>query len=120
MLLGGHTVRDTEIKFGYAVTGTIRPRRGLVERRRAVGDVLILTKPLGTGIVSTAIKRGARPHALERAAIAVDADVESAGGRDAARVGAARARVHRCHGLWPDRPRDEDGGRERRDDRHRP
>jgi len=55
-LLGGHTVRDQEIKFGYAVTGTIDPRRIWSNAGARVGDVLLLTKPIGTGIVSTAIK----------------------------------------------------------------
>ena len=55
-LLGGHTVRDKEIKFGYAVTGAIDPARVLTNAGARDGDVLFLTKPLGTGIVGTAIK----------------------------------------------------------------
>ena len=55
-LLGGHTVQDTEIKFGYAVTGSIDPSRVLTNAGARPGDVLFLTKPLGTGIVGTAIK----------------------------------------------------------------
>ena len=55
-LLGGHTVQDQEIKFGYAVTGSIDPARVLANAGARVGDVLFLTKPLGTGIVGTAIK----------------------------------------------------------------
>jgi selenide, water dikinase len=55
-LLGGHTVRDPEIKFGYAVTGSIDPARVLANGGARAGDVLFLTKPLGTGIVGTAIK----------------------------------------------------------------
>lgn len=55
-LLGGHTVRDREIKFGYAVTGAIDPARVLANAGARAGDVLFLTKPLGTGIVGTAIK----------------------------------------------------------------
>ena len=55
-LLGGHTVRDREIKFGYAVTGAIDPSRVLSNAGAQDGDVLFLTKPLGTGIVGTAIK----------------------------------------------------------------
>jgi selenide,water dikinase len=55
-LLGGHTVRDREIKFGYAVTGAIDPTRVLANAGARAGDVLFLTKPLGTGIVGTAIK----------------------------------------------------------------
>lgn len=55
-LLGGHTVRDREIKFGYAVTGSIDPERVLSNAGAQPGDVLFLTKPLGTGIIGTAIK----------------------------------------------------------------
>jgi len=55
-LLGGHTVQDSEIKFGYAVTGSIDPSRVLTNAGARPGDVLFLTKPLGTGIVGTAIK----------------------------------------------------------------
>ena len=55
-LLGGHTVQDHEIKFGYAVTGAIDPERVLTNAGAQPGDVLFLTKPLGTGIVGTAIK----------------------------------------------------------------
>ena len=55
-LLGGHTVQDDEIKFGYAVTGAIDPRRILTNAGAKPGDVLLLTKPIGTGVIGTAIK----------------------------------------------------------------
>ena len=55
-LLGGHTVQDQEIKFGYAITGAIDPARVLSNAGAKPGDILFLTKPLGTGIVGTAIK----------------------------------------------------------------
>jgi len=55
-LLGGHTVADPEIKFGYAVTGAVDPARVWSNGGARPGDVLFLTKPLGTGIVGTAIK----------------------------------------------------------------
>ena len=57
-LLGGHTVQDSEIKFGYAVTGAVDATRVLTNAGARPGDVLILTKPLGTGVVGTAIKAG--------------------------------------------------------------
>jgi len=57
-LLGGHTVQDREIKVGYAVTGAVDPKRILTNTNAKPGDRLILTKPLGTGIVGTAIKFG--------------------------------------------------------------
>jgi selenide,water dikinase len=55
-LLGGHTVQDPEIKFGYAVTGAIDPARVISNAGARVGDVLYLTKPIGTGVIGTAIK----------------------------------------------------------------
>jgi selenide,water dikinase len=69
-LLGGHTVKDREIKFGYAVTGAIDPARILSNAGAKPGDVLLLTKPLGTGIVGTAIKFDRIDPALAAAAVA--------------------------------------------------
>ena len=57
-VVGGHSVRDEEIKFGYAVTGTVHPERVLANAGARVGDALIFTKALGTGVISTAIKKG--------------------------------------------------------------
>lgn len=57
-LVGGHTVDDAELKYGLSVTGYINPSSILTKRNLTVGDSLILTKPLGTGIVATAIKAG--------------------------------------------------------------
>jgi selenide,water dikinase len=68
-LLGGHTVKDAEVKFGYAVTGRISASRVLTNADAKAGDVLILTKPLGTGIVTTAIKFQRAPETLSAAAI---------------------------------------------------
>src|SRR5262249_12103704 len=61
-LLGGHSVRDEEIKFGYAVTGTIHPDQIKKNTGAQKEDRLILTKPLGTGLITTAAKKG---HATE-------------------------------------------------------
>lgn len=58
VILGGHTVKDPEPKYGMAVTGTIRPDAIVTNAGARPGDSLILTKPLGTGILSTALKRG--------------------------------------------------------------
>lgn len=57
-LVGGHSVADEEIKYGLAVTGVVHPQRVVRNVGAQVGDVLILTKPLGTGIITTALKRG--------------------------------------------------------------
>jgi selenide, water dikinase len=69
-LLGGHTVRDPEVKFGYAVTGRIDPDRIWANAGARVGDRLIFTKRLGTGIAGTAIKNKRAPDALVAAAVA--------------------------------------------------
>jgi selenide,water dikinase len=55
-LVGGHTVEDDELKYGLAVTGLIHPERIIRNNTPAVGDRLVLTKPLGTGIIATAVK----------------------------------------------------------------
>jgi len=68
-LLGGHTVQDPEIKFGYAVTGEVDPARILTNAGVRAGDVLFLTKPLGTGIVGTAIKFDRAPAGLVEEAV---------------------------------------------------
>ncbi len=58
VLVGGHTIDDPELKYGLSVTGFIHPERILTKKRLRAGDRLILTKPLGTGIICTAIKAG--------------------------------------------------------------
>lgn len=69
-LLGGHTVQDREIKFGYSVTGAVDAKRILTNAGARVGDRLILTKPIGTGIVGTAIKFGRAPERVIEQAVA--------------------------------------------------
>ncbi|HZY96145.1 MAG TPA: selenide, water dikinase SelD [Candidatus Cybelea sp.] len=58
-ILGGHTIKDAEPKYGMAVTGIVDPKRIVTNAGAHIGDVLVLTKPLGTGILTTALKRGA-------------------------------------------------------------
>jgi selenide,water dikinase len=58
VLVGGHSVEDKELKYGLSVTGFIHPQRIFKKRNLMIGDCLILTKPLGTGIINTAIKGG--------------------------------------------------------------
>ncbi len=67
-VLGGHSIADDEIKFGYAVTGTVHPRRFKPNAGAMAGDALVFTKRLGTGVISTALKRG----------LASSSDVQSA------------------------------------------
>lgn len=69
-LLGGHTVQDPEIKFGYAVTGAVDPKRILSNSGAKIGDRLLLTKPIGTGVIGTAMKNGRAPEAVSAQAIA--------------------------------------------------
>jgi selenide,water dikinase len=68
-LLGGHTVQDSEIKFGYAITGEVDPGRILANAGATPGDVLFLTKPLGTGVIATALKFNRAPARVVEAAI---------------------------------------------------
>ena len=68
-LLGGHTVQDAEMKFGYAVTGAIDPARIWSNRGAREGDRILLTKPIGTGVIGSAIKRGKAPPRLVEQAI---------------------------------------------------
>jgi len=68
-VIGGHSIRDEEIKFGYSVTGTIHPQRVLANRGAQPGDALLFTKALGTGVISTAIKRGKAEQAWIEAAV---------------------------------------------------
>jgi selenide,water dikinase len=70
VILGGHTVRDAEIKFGYAVTGTIHPDHIITNASARPGDKLVLTKALGTGFVTTAHKAGDCPDDVYQAACA--------------------------------------------------
>ena len=68
-VIGGHSIGDEEIKFGYAVTGLINPKRILSNAAARVGDRLILTKRIGTGIISTALKKNRASEASVNAAI---------------------------------------------------
>lgn len=68
VIAGGHTIRDKEIKFGLSVTGIVHPDKVLTNAGAKPGDRLVLTKPLGTGFVTTAHKANACPEALFKAA----------------------------------------------------
>jgi selenide, water dikinase len=67
-VIGGHSIRDEETKFGYSVTGLVHPKKVFANQGARAGDALILTKPLGTGVISTAIKKEkAKPEWMEAA-----------------------------------------------------
>ncbi len=68
-VIGGHSIRDEEIKLGYAVTGTIHPQKVLTNSAAQPGDSLLFTKAIGTGVISTAIKRGEADFTWIRAAV---------------------------------------------------
>ena len=70
-LVGGHTIRNPEPIFGLSVTGLVDPRRLLTNAAARPGDLLVLTKPLGTGIATTAIKRGLASAALAKKTVAL-------------------------------------------------
>src|SRR5438046_4037032 len=71
VVLGGHTVRAREPLYGMAVTGIVDPRKMLTNAKARPGDALILTKPLGTGIVATGIKRNITTRPLAKRAIEI-------------------------------------------------
>ena len=80
---GGHSIDDAEPKFGLAVVGTVDPARVLTNRGARAGDVLVLTKPIGLGVISTALKRDAAPRSLVDEAVRVMTTL-NASARDAA------------------------------------
>jgi len=92
VLVGGHSVEDDEPKYGLSVTGVIHPDRVLSNRGALPGDRLILTKPLGSGIVSTAVKGGVAAPALQKRCIATMMELN----RTAAELVAKRNDIHAC------------------------
>ena len=103
-VVGGHSIRDEETKFGYSVTGLIHPRCVLANSGARPGDALILTKALGTGVISTAIKKGTAKQSWIDAAVAsmtalnkTAAEVITAQDRDrGAEAGQTRASISTC------------------------
>ncbi|NTX53382.1 selenide, water dikinase SelD [Myxococcus sp. CA039A] len=79
-ILGGHSIRDPEPKYGLAVTGVVDPKKVLTNAGAKPGDVLLLTKPLGTGIATTAIKRGLASKQLQKRVVAVMTTLNRAAG----------------------------------------
>ena len=89
-IIGGHTIRNPEPIYGLAVTGIVSPKRILTNAKAKPGDFLVLTKPLGTGIATTGIKRGLTSATLSRAAINLMSQVNTVGA-DLAERGLVRA-----------------------------
>jgi selenide,water dikinase len=87
---------DNEMKFGYAVTGLIHPDRIKTNAGARAGDALVFTKRIGTGVISTALKRGiAKESDVERPPVHAEAQPRSLRGDACVR----RARLHRCDGV---------------------
>jgi selenide,water dikinase len=84
-IIGGHSIIDDELKYGLSVTGSVHPDRILANTGARSGDVLVLTKPLGTGFVTTAVKRGI----IDAAVAAATVDSMSTLNRDASRAAVA-------------------------------
>jgi selenide,water dikinase len=91
VLLGGHTVRDPEVKFGYAITGLVDPERMMTNTAGQPGDVLVLTKPLGTGVIATALKAGEAPQAAAAASAAAMSTLNRSASEAALRHGVRAA-----------------------------
>ncbi len=78
-IIGGHSIRNPEPVYGLAVTGLVNLRNILTNANARIGDLLVLTKPLGTGIATTAIKRGLASRLLQKKVIALMSQINSAG-----------------------------------------
>lgn len=91
LIVGGHSIDDNEPKYGLAVTGLIHPDLVVTNKQARVGDDLILTKPLGMGIISTAIKREKAPPSVVNRAIEVMSTLNRGAAEAMAEVG-----VHAC------------------------
>ena len=90
LLVGGHSIDDREPKYGMAVTGLVHPDEMLTNRGARPGDALVLSKPIGTGLISTGIKRGIVDAEVRDAAVAVMV-LLNAGAAEAMRAAGARA-----------------------------
>jgi selenide,water dikinase len=89
-LVGGHTIKNPEPVYGLSVTGLVDPRRVMTNANARPGDLLVLTKPLGTGVATTGIKRGLTSAKLEKRAVAVMRQLNTAGA-EVAEKGLVRA-----------------------------
>ena len=91
IIVGGHSITDDEMKYGLAVTGLVHPQKVMTNAVAKPGDVLVLTKPIGTGTITTALKAAKATAAMEKTVIAVMAQLN----RDASEI-AARWEVRAC------------------------
>ena len=89
LIAGGHSIDDAEPKYGLAVVGTVHPDRVLTNAGARAGDALVLTKPIGLGVISTAVKRDAAPPALIAEAVKVMTTLNASAADAAADLGDA-------------------------------
>ena len=90
VIIGGHSIRNPEPIYGLAVTGVVDVRRVTTNANARPGDLLVLTKPLGTGIATTAIKRGSASRALQKKVVALMSQINTTGA-ELAELGLVRA-----------------------------
>lgn len=90
-IVGGHSIDDPEPKYGFAVTGTVEPNRLVTNAGSQPGDLLVLTKPLGTGIIATAIKKGDASDDVRGAAVEVMTHLNEGAARAMTSVGVSAA-----------------------------
>ena len=88
VVIGGHSVDDQEMKFGYAVTGFVHPDKVVTNAGAMPGDALILTKPIGTGAINTAVKRGVASQESMEACIAAMTTSSAAASKAMTEIGA--------------------------------
>ena len=98
-IVGGHSIDDPEPKYGLVALGLVNPTEALTNAGARVGDKLILTKPIGTGIITTAIKQDAAPAECIARAVRVMTALNGPAAEAAQKMGSC---VHRCDGLRPD------------------
>ena len=87
LIVGGHTVDDAEPKYGLSVVGLIEPGKEVSNANAKPGDVLVLTKPIGTGIVTTGVKQGVTPDAILKQAVDMMAELNKGASEAMMRVG---------------------------------
>jgi selenide,water dikinase len=98
-VVGGHSIDDAEPKYGMCVTGVVHPKKIMANQGAKVGDKLVLTKPLGVGVLTTAVKREMRTEAQIEAAIHSMASLNRPGGEAIDEVGASSATDITGYGL---------------------
>jgi selenide,water dikinase len=99
VIVGGHSIRDSEIKYGLAVTGRVHPQRILTNTGAQPGDVLVLTKPIGSGVLCSAAKSGKMPEADLAEAIAVMSALNKPGRDAAVKIGVSACTDITGYGL---------------------